>query len=33
MAFMFETAYILKMPKFAIQDEKMDLEYVDVIFV
>jgi homogentisate 1,2-dioxygenase len=30
MAFMFETAYILKLPKFAIESEKLDTEYIDV---
>jgi homogentisate 1,2-dioxygenase len=31
MAFMFETTYIFKFPKFAIEQERLDDEYIDVI--
>lgn len=30
LAFMFETTYMLKHPKFAVEDDRLDLEYVDV---
>jgi homogentisate 1,2-dioxygenase len=30
MAFMFESAYLFKFPKFAIEKERLDTEYVDV---
>jgi len=30
MAFMFESAYIFKFPKFAIEKERLDMEYIDV---
>ncbi len=30
MSFMFETAYLLKFPKFAIERERLDTEYIDV---
>jgi homogentisate 1,2-dioxygenase len=30
MSFMFETAYIMKFPNFAIEDDRMDLDYIDV---
>jgi len=30
MAFMFESAYIFKFPKFAVERERLDVEYIDV---
>jgi hypothetical protein len=30
MCFMFETTYMLKFPKFAIEKNKLDTEYIDV---
>lgn len=31
LAFMFESAYLFKFPKFAIDKEKLDVDYIDVI--
>ena len=33
MAFMFESAYLFKYPKFAIEKERLDNEYIDVIII